>query len=155
MKLYELHHFSDASTVGYGQCSYLRMKDEHDLISTCLVMSKSKVTPKRSTTIPRLELMAAALSVPSVPISLKSILVTSKVMLGGACSWYLGLYVSVVPNRLLGVEGRLIPCPAACVVILMMSDEVGFIGIPRPLGNPLFWLSSILMLLGILPRFLM
>ena len=63
MKLYELHHFSDASTFGYGQCSYLRTTDEHGLISTCLVMSKAKVTPKRPVTVPRLELMAAALSV--------------------------------------------------------------------------------------------
>ena len=63
MKRHELHHFSDASTFGYGQCSYLRMVDDHGLISTCLVMSKAKVTPKRSVTVPRLELMAAALSV--------------------------------------------------------------------------------------------
>ena len=63
VKLYELHHFSDASTLGYGQCTYLRTIDERGVISTCLVMSKVKVTPKRPITVPRLELMAAVLSV--------------------------------------------------------------------------------------------
>ena len=60
---YQLHHFSDASTTGYGQASYLRAIDEHGRISSSLVMSKAKVTPKRVVTIPRLELSAAVLSV--------------------------------------------------------------------------------------------
>ena len=63
VNLYELHHFSDASTIGYGQCTYLRTIDEDGMISTCLVMIKAKVTPQRPVTVPRLELMATALSV--------------------------------------------------------------------------------------------
>ena len=46
-----------------GQASYLRTIDEHGDVSSSLVMSKAKVTPKRAVTIPRLELTAAVLSV--------------------------------------------------------------------------------------------
>ncbi|XP_052071218.1 uncharacterized protein LOC127709652 [Mytilus californianus] len=59
----ELHHFSDASTLGYGQCSYLRLIDENELIHCTLLMGKARVTPRRSLTIPRLELSAALVSV--------------------------------------------------------------------------------------------
>ena len=63
IKTYELHHFSDASTFGYGQASYIRTVDEYGHICSSLVISKAKVTPKRTVTIPRLELTAAVLSV--------------------------------------------------------------------------------------------
>ncbi|XP_043227504.1 uncharacterized protein LOC122384292 [Amphibalanus amphitrite] len=63
IKIYELHHFSDASTSGYGQVTYLRTIDELGHICSGLVISKAKVTPKRAVTIPRLELTAAVLSV--------------------------------------------------------------------------------------------
>ena len=59
----EMHHFSDASLQGYGQCSYVRQLDSSGSISTSLVMSKSRVTPSKPVTVPRLELMAAVLSV--------------------------------------------------------------------------------------------
>ena len=59
----ELHHFSDASTNGYGQCSYVRMIDAEGHIDTALVMAKSRVTPSKAVTIPRLELTAAVTSV--------------------------------------------------------------------------------------------
>ena len=59
----ELHHFSDASEAGYGQCSYLRLQDEQGRVHCSLVMAKSRVTPLKTTTIPRLELQAATLSV--------------------------------------------------------------------------------------------
>ena len=62
VKLYELHHFSDASVDGCAQCSYLRMIDDAGVISSQLVMSKTKVTPKRPVTVPRLELIAAVMS---------------------------------------------------------------------------------------------
>ena len=63
IKIYELHHFSDASTFGYGQTTYIRTIDEHGYRCSRLVISKAKVTPKRTVTIPRLELTAAVLSV--------------------------------------------------------------------------------------------
>lgn len=59
----ELHHFSDASTCGYGQCTYLRQVSEDGSVHCALVMAKSRVTPIKVTTIPRLELAAAVVSV--------------------------------------------------------------------------------------------
>ena len=59
----QLHHFSDASERGYGAVSYLRMIGEDGSIHCAFVMSKSRVAPTRSVTIPRLELCAAVLSV--------------------------------------------------------------------------------------------
>ena len=61
-KTYELHNFADASTFGYGQCSYLRVKDEDGNVNVSLVMGKSRVAPSKITTIPRLELTAAVVS---------------------------------------------------------------------------------------------
>ena len=59
----ELHHFSDASTLGYGQCSYLRLVNEQGHVKVSLLISKCRVCSLKVTTIPRLELVAAAVSV--------------------------------------------------------------------------------------------
>ncbi|KAL6463232.1 hypothetical protein MHYP_G00276230 [Metynnis hypsauchen] len=59
----ELHHFSDASISGYGQCSYLRLSNEDGDVHCALVIGKSRVAPTKLTTIPRLELTAAVVSV--------------------------------------------------------------------------------------------
>ena len=59
---HELHHFSDASEVGYGQATYLRMSTSTETHCS-LVMAKSRVAPLKIVTIPRLELTAAVLSV--------------------------------------------------------------------------------------------
>ena len=59
----ELHHFSDASVQGYGQCSYLRLEDEAHNVHCAFVMGKSRVAPLKPVTIPRLELTAAVCSV--------------------------------------------------------------------------------------------
>lgn len=59
----ELHHFSDASTSGYGQCTYLRAKNVKEEIHCSLVIAKARVSPTKLTTIPRLELTAAVVSV--------------------------------------------------------------------------------------------
>ncbi|XP_050390455.1 uncharacterized protein LOC126809746 [Patella vulgata] len=58
-----IHNFSDASTFGYGECSYLRLVDANQRVYVSLVMSKSRVTPLRAITIPRLELTAAVVAV--------------------------------------------------------------------------------------------
>lgn len=63
VKRFELHHFSDASSAGYGKCSYLRVVSESDDIHCSLVMAKSRVSPTKLTTIPRLELTAATVAV--------------------------------------------------------------------------------------------
>ncbi len=59
----QLHSFSDASTKGYGQCTYLRLKDHNGNIYCSLVMAKARVTPLKPITIPRLKLTAALVSV--------------------------------------------------------------------------------------------
>ena len=62
VKNVELHHFSDACQNGYGQCSYIRLVDVKNLVHCSLVMGKSRVTPLKPVTIPRLELTAAVVS---------------------------------------------------------------------------------------------
>ena len=42
-----LHNFSDASEIGYGQCSYLRVVDENENIHCGLIMGKERVAPKK------------------------------------------------------------------------------------------------------------
>ena len=57
----ELHHFSDASMNGYGQCSYLRLIGESH-VHCSLICGKARVAPTKVVTIPRLELTAAVVS---------------------------------------------------------------------------------------------
>ena len=63
VRLSELHHFADASESGYGSVSYLRQESNDERIHCSFVISKSRVTPLKSITIPRLELSAATVSV--------------------------------------------------------------------------------------------
>lgn len=58
-----LHHFSDASQVGYGQCSYVRFVDSEGKIHCSLIVGKSRVSPLKPVTVPRLELTAATVAV--------------------------------------------------------------------------------------------
>ncbi|XP_064641922.1 uncharacterized protein LOC135496491 [Lineus longissimus] len=63
VKCIELHHLSDASSTGYGQCSYVRMVNARDEVHCSFVMGKARVAPLKPVTIPRLELTAALVSV--------------------------------------------------------------------------------------------
>ncbi|XP_067946371.1 uncharacterized protein [Watersipora subatra] len=58
----ELHHFSDASNLGYGQCSYIRYVNADNRVHCTLLCGKSRVAPLKQVTIPRAELQAAVLS---------------------------------------------------------------------------------------------
>lgn len=60
---YELHHFTDASVVGYGVCTYLRAISKTGRIHCSLVIAKARVAPTKVTTVPRLELSAAVVAV--------------------------------------------------------------------------------------------
>lgn len=62
VKAVEMHYFSDASVEGYGQCSYLRLINEHDQVHCSFVVGKTRVAPLKHKTIPRLELAAATTS---------------------------------------------------------------------------------------------
>ncbi|KAK0152254.1 hypothetical protein N1851_006383 [Merluccius polli] len=44
----ELHHFSDASSVGYGACSYLRYKNDHNKVHCSLVKAVQVFTSSTS-----------------------------------------------------------------------------------------------------------
>lgn len=57
----ELHHVSDASSQGNGQCSFIRLVSEEQ-VHCSLVMGKARVAPTKIVTIPRLELTAAVTS---------------------------------------------------------------------------------------------
>ena len=46
-KTYELHNFADASTSGYEQCAYLRVKDEDDNVHVSLVMESPASLQRR------------------------------------------------------------------------------------------------------------
>ena len=58
-----VHLFSDASETGYGQASYLQLVSEDNQIHCSLLIGKSRVTPTKYISIPRLELTAATLSI--------------------------------------------------------------------------------------------
>ncbi|KAK3710896.1 hypothetical protein QZH41_016322 [Actinostola sp. cb2023] len=58
----ELHHFSDASSHGYGAVSYLRQIDASGKVHCSLVTAKSRLAPLKAMTIPRMELSAAVLA---------------------------------------------------------------------------------------------
>ncbi|XP_050305598.1 uncharacterized protein LOC126742836 [Anthonomus grandis grandis] len=55
----ELHGFSDACDYSYGACIYLRSIDAQGIITVRLLYAKSKVSPLKPLTTPRLELCAA------------------------------------------------------------------------------------------------
>jgi len=57
----ELHGFSDASQQAYGACIYLRSSSNADEFKVHLIASKSRVSPVKSLSIPRLELCGALL----------------------------------------------------------------------------------------------
>ncbi|XP_058828585.1 uncharacterized protein LOC131688396 [Topomyia yanbarensis] len=58
---FELHGFSDSSTVAYGACVYLRSLFADGSVKLRLLTSKSKLAPLHDLSIPRKELCAALL----------------------------------------------------------------------------------------------
>ncbi|XP_055590649.1 uncharacterized protein LOC129742731 [Uranotaenia lowii] len=55
----QLHLFSDASEQAYGACAYLRSTDASGNVLVTLLTAKSKVSPLKRRSIPRLELCGA------------------------------------------------------------------------------------------------
>ncbi|KAL5010875.1 hypothetical protein ScPMuIL_013180 [Solemya velum] len=55
----QLHCFSDASDQGYGMVFYLRLIDCDGRIHCAFLLGKSRVTPLKTITVPRMELTAA------------------------------------------------------------------------------------------------
>ena len=58
----ELHHFCDASEVGYGACTYVRAINRLGQIHVSLLISKNRLAPVKPVTIPRLELLSAVVA---------------------------------------------------------------------------------------------
>jgi len=58
-----VRHFSDVSTTGYRQCSYIRLKDSKGRIHCSSLHGKANVAPLKATTIYRMEPQAAVTSV--------------------------------------------------------------------------------------------
>ena len=58
----QLHVFSDASKDTYASAAYLVCHYEENTTTSCLIASKSRLSPLKAMTIPRLELMGAVLS---------------------------------------------------------------------------------------------
>ncbi len=59
----QVHHFSDASQKGYGTASYLRLVNDSGQVECNLIMSKARVAPIKSVSIPKMELNAATVAV--------------------------------------------------------------------------------------------
>ncbi|GBN24590.1 hypothetical protein AVEN_89331-1, partial [Araneus ventricosus] len=55
-----LHIFTDASAYGYACCAFLRCEEEEE-VKVSLVLAKARVAPFKRLTIPRLELLGAAI----------------------------------------------------------------------------------------------
>ena len=58
----QLHHLSDASAVGYGTATYLRIAYPDGTFECAFVMGKSRNAPIKTVSIPRLELQGALLA---------------------------------------------------------------------------------------------
>ncbi|XP_070139207.1 uncharacterized protein [Drosophila bipectinata] len=58
----QLHMFSDGSSLAYAACAYLRVLDTAGIIHTHLVAARTRVTPTKPLTIPRVELSGAVLA---------------------------------------------------------------------------------------------
>jgi hypothetical protein len=87
----ELHAFSDSSKEAIGTAIYLRLIDQYGRVFVTLLFAQSKLSPKRLTTIPRLELCAAILSTQATKCMLRELTIEvneiifytdSKVVLG-------------------------------------------------------------------------
>ena len=70
----QLHVFADASLCAYGAVAYLVDKQRDQ---TTLVMSRSRVAPVRSITLPKLELMAAVIATRVASFFIQSLHLTS------------------------------------------------------------------------------
>lgn len=57
----QIHGFADAATEAYGATLYLRVESDDGIVTTSVIVSKSKVSPMKIETIPHLELCAALL----------------------------------------------------------------------------------------------
>ena len=79
----QIHHFSDASEIGYGAVSYLRFIDADGKVHCSFIMSNTRLAPLKSLSVPRLELTAATLAVKLVKMLRKEL----EVSINGSVFW--------------------------------------------------------------------
>ena len=114
----QLHTMSDASTTGYGQCSYLRLVDKHGTVHVSFQMGKARVAPKKTVSIPTLELAAATVSVKMTDV-LRDELSHDLVI------YYVDAYIPTLPQQIFGF--RLSASPACEIeTLLVLVEIVGF-----------------------------
>ena len=70
---FQLHHFSDASEVGYGTVLYLRRETADGRVDCTFIMAKSRTAHLQFVSVPRLELQAATIAVRMHRLILKEI----------------------------------------------------------------------------------
>ena len=58
----QLHHFCDASEIGYGSATYLRIEHPDTMVECSFLTGKSRNAPIKSISTPRLELQGALLA---------------------------------------------------------------------------------------------
>ena len=58
----DFNHSSDAFFKAYGCCSYIRLENAEGRVHCALIMSKARVAPLKTVSMPRLELQAAVLA---------------------------------------------------------------------------------------------
>ncbi|XP_044248692.1 uncharacterized protein [Drosophila takahashii] len=58
----QLHIFCDGSSMAYAACAYVRVQHTNNSVYTHLIAAKSRVTPTKPLTIPRVELCGAVLA---------------------------------------------------------------------------------------------
>ncbi|GIY86715.1 reverse transcriptase [Caerostris darwini] len=58
----EVHIFSDASIVAHGAVAYFRYVNLREEVGTSFVMSKSRISPLKKLSLPRLELMGTIIA---------------------------------------------------------------------------------------------
>ncbi|XP_053685891.1 uncharacterized protein LOC128735430 [Sabethes cyaneus] len=58
----QIHMFSDASERAFGACAYMRTKDTSGKIKIAILSSRSRVSPLKTQSIPRLELRGALMA---------------------------------------------------------------------------------------------
>ncbi|XP_072384485.1 uncharacterized protein [Diabrotica undecimpunctata] len=82
----QIHGFSDASLSAYGACVYLRTSHENGFISCNLISSKSRVSPVKVVTLPRLELLGVLL-LSNLVTKILSVLIPSQSQINSVNLW--------------------------------------------------------------------
>lgn len=72
----EAHCFTDASQDAYGACIYLKSENENNEKSVNLLCAKARVSPLKTETVPRLELLGALLGAKLYAMVVRSLKVT-------------------------------------------------------------------------------